>query len=260
MNCSTLKFLADGAPPAKALWKMQHPEADEDTDALAVGDATHVAVLEPERFARQYVKRPKFDGRTNAGKAAMAGWAAEHPNAAPLTPDQWDEAVGLRDNSQKHPVARELLSGKGRNEVTLIWTDPETKLLCKGRLDRITRYDNRAAVVDLKTARNGSLRGFAKAAADFCYFWQAAFYLDALNLLAPGARRFFHIILEKEPPYLVAVREMEEPSLREGRAQYRRALNTMAACRASGKWPGYFDGIEPFDIPKHCFELVDPNS
>jgi len=243
--------------PAHAHWAMTHPE--EDTDSLRVGDAVHVAVLEPERFEREYVKAPKFNKRTNAGKADAAQWVKDHPTQAALLPEEWDLAVALRDAVRANPIARQILSGVGHNELTAIWKDPTTSLICKGRIDRLTTYRDYSTVVDIKTARDAGRRAFAKAVYDYGYNSQAAYYLDGLNILSPRSRRFFHIVAEKEPPYCVALYELDPPAIEEGRRRYRRALDQFAECQMTGVWPGYPADVDALDIPKWSYEFVDPS-
>lgn len=254
VNNSTLKeFLRT---PAHARWAMTHPERD--SVALRTGDAAHVAILEPKRFEAQYIKSPKFDRRTNAGRLASDEWTAKHGDKAALLPGEWDIACAMRDAAWEHPIASALLGGEGRNELTVIWRDKESDILCKGRIDRFTKYDGWSTVVDLKTARDGSVDGFAKACADYRYHQQAAFYMDGLSAIAPMSRRFIFVVVENEPPHCVSVMELDESAIEEGRAAYRRAISMYADGMATGEWPGYPVGIEGFDIPKWAYRYTEP--
>ena len=49
------------------------------TPAMEFGTAFHTQVLEPERFAVEFVVKPKFDLRTTVGKENSAAWDAENP-------------------------------------------------------------------------------------------------------------------------------------------------------------------------------------
>jgi len=254
VNNTTLKLFR--RTPAHARYAMTHPE--EDTAALRTGEACHAAILEPALFAERYVRAPRFDKRTNKGKSDAAAWAADHAFQSPLLPDEWDMAAAMRDAVWAHPLARELLTGKGQNEMTAIWLDEPTGLLCKARVDRFTSYDGWSAVVDIKTARDAGERGFAKACAEFFYHQQTAYYLDGLNALAPHKRRFLHLVIEKEAPHCVIIYELDDPAIEEGRRQYRRALTTLAECREKNDWPGYPVGIYGLDIPHWSYELGAP--
>ena len=66
--------------PAHAKWAMEHPA--EPTPALAFGTAVHMAVLEPEEFAKNY-KVAQFDARTKEGKAERQD-ALDHGERQPV--------------------------------------------------------------------------------------------------------------------------------------------------------------------------------
>ena len=55
--------------PALLEWKKNAPR--EESEVAITGTALHAAVLEPEAFAAEYIKRPSFDLRTKDGKAAL---------------------------------------------------------------------------------------------------------------------------------------------------------------------------------------------
>jgi hypothetical protein len=246
-----------GKTAAHAHYRMTHPE--EDTDALRLGDAVHAAVLEPERFARQYVAAPKFDKRTNAGKLESAAWMEANAFKCALTAAEHALASAIRDAVWAQPLASELLKGPGQNEMTAIWTDAETGLLCKGRIDRFTKFQNSTMVLDLKTTKDEATPAeWGKSCAKFHCHRQAAFYLDGLNAISPRQRRFVHIVVEKEPPYCLALMELDDSALAEGRAQYRRALALYKKCTETGEWPGYPVGIYGMDIPHWAYELTSP--
>ena len=47
------------------------------------------------------------------------------------------------------------------------------------------------------------------------------------------------MLVEKVPPYLVAVRLLDDDFTALGRRQMRRALSLAAECVESGEWPGH---------------------
>ena len=56
------------------------------------------------------------------------------PAGAPRQPDDYDEALLIRDAVHADPVARVLLEG-ARRELSIFWTDEETGVECRARLD-----------------------------------------------------------------------------------------------------------------------------
>ena len=255
LNHSTLKLW--DKTPAHARYAMTHPQ--ETTTSLRMGDACHVAVLEPKRFKKEYARSPKFDMRTNKGKAAAAAWASEYPEYAALLPTEYDAACGMRDSVWAHPLASEMLKGKGQNELTVIWVDADSGLLCKGRIDRLTSYMGWTIVLDLKTALDASIDQFARACVKYGYHSQAAFYLDGLNALAAHERRFIYLVVENQPPYLVRLLELDDSAIAEGRARYRAAVQTYKVSMDSGEYPAYPVGIEGFDLPSWGYQFTNPS-
>lgn len=249
VNNTTLR--AFRRTPAHAHHELTHPE--EVTDALRVGDAAHVAILEPRRFEKSYVKAPKFDLRTIKGKAAAAEWEAAHGELASLKPDEWELACAMRDAVWSSPLAAALLKAPGHTELAVVWKDEKSGRLCKGRLDRLLTYEGWSIVLDLKTPRDADAWAFAKSIVEFGYHQQAAFYLDGLNAIAPHERRFFHLAIEKKPPYCCAVFELDDTAIAEGRAQYRIAIDTLVECEKSGLWPGYPVGVQAIDLPAWAY-------
>jgi hypothetical protein len=222
----------------------------EDTSALIMGEATHYAVLEPELFDARYAVPPKVDKRTKIGKETWDAWVAAHPKQVPLTADEYDAARGMLAATAAHGEALRYLEGFGQNEVTLTWRDDETGEACKARPDRLARVDGRTWVVDIKTCRSASPFMFAKAVSDYQYHQKAAWYLDALNILDPRPRQFLFVAVESKPPFAVALYQLTDEAIQQGRAENRSALKLLASCKASGVWPGYPPEVQFIDLPR----------
>lgn len=246
VNYSLLKHFARS--PAHARQEMLCPKKP--TDAMELGTAMHMAILEPERFAREYVRAPQCDRRTKDGKALWAAFEAEHLGRNYLTDDEWIRCDGMTHAVQQHELARTLIYGPGRNEVSIVWRNRDTGLLCKGRLDRFTKFMGWSVVIDVKSAANASDAMFPAAAARLGYHVQVAFYLDGLEAIAPTRRRFLIAAVESDAPHCVAVYELDDDALAEGRRQYQRYLGTYAECKQTGIWPGYPEGIYPLRLPR----------
>lgn len=206
--------------------------------AMVLGQALHVALLESDRFRSTYAAAPKCDRRTVAGKADWAAFQAANAGRIVLTEDEMNECLALEAAARNHPVAHALLYAPGVNEASLVWNHA-SGLQGKARLDRLTTYEDFSTIVDVKTARDASPQRFAADAARFGYHVQAAWYLGGADALAPIARRFVFLVLEKEPPYAVACYELDEQFLAAGRIECERALTSYKNAKESGVWPGY---------------------
>jgi hypothetical protein len=245
VNWSTLVHLAKSA---KLLaWRRDH-ERDE-SSALRVGSAIHCAILEPDRFSRAYIARPYLgDGRTRAGRAARAQWEAERdPDSVVLSADEYDLAVRCSEAARAHPAVRDMLRG-GRAEEVVVWTDEETGLRCKGRLD----YLAPTYLLDLKSTSAETVTAFAREVAGRLYHGQLAFYLDgaiASKRLDPLASRVLVVGIQTVEPYDVIPARLGSEWIERGRSLYRSLLRRYADCQAAGWWPGLAPGVVDLWVP-----------
>jgi hypothetical protein len=263
INHSRMRRLRDDTP-AHARWEMlnQQPPAK----ALNFGWAVHVAVLEPDTWEQQVLEVPKVDRRTKEGKLHWAAFERKAEGRMLMDSEQMAKLRGIRDNMLRHPTARELLLGAGQNEVSLVWRDQETGVLCKGRLDRMAAIRHRSdlhlvgtevgseigAIVDVKTIGDpATLRNFERSAYDYGYFEQAAMYSDALQAVLPSAseRPFLWIACETQPPHAIRVFQPDELGMDWGRQEYRRQLAIYKRCAETGVWPAWEDGLETCSVP-----------
>ncbi len=245
-----LKVMRDRSP-AHAYEQMMNPTPP--TPALRLGDATHVAVLQPDLFPARYVVAPDMDRRTKAGKAAWAEFEAENPLAEILKADEYQQCLRMRDAVWSNPTAKALLEGNA--EISAVWNDPTTGIRCKGRFDDHSKAFG--AIVDLKTTKDASRTAFTKAIYNFGYYIQAAMYLIGAKALDLDADLFAIIAVEKEPPYCVAVYQIEDEALKAGRDELKPLIERYAECQASGLWPGYDEEPVEISLPPWSWNLID---
>ena len=220
-----------------------------ETQAMVIGRALHVALLEPGAFHRQYVSAPKLDRRTNAGKAEWAEFQAEHAGKTVLTQDEIGECMALARAAHGHPDAARLCNELGLNEATLVWKEEALGLYGKCRLDRLTTIDGYSTIVDFKSTRDASPLRFGAQAAQLGYHMQAAWYLRGADAISPVPRRFVFVALEKEAPHAVACYELDGPFLADGQRLVEQALLAHKNATESGVWPGYPTGIKTLRAP-----------
>lgn len=241
--------------PAHARELMIHPK--DGTQALALGHAFHTFVLEPARFAEQYAVAIKVDKRTNVGKAEWAEWEAANKGRLPLSEQEFQAYHLMREAILAHPTAAELLAGKGANELSIVWRDQATGLLCKARLDRVASLTGYSFIADLKTTRDAGEKSFSRDLSSFGYHRQGAWYREGLAALRPALRRMAFIAVEKEAPYCVAVHELDERALEQGSRENRDYLESYKRCMESGSWPGYDSGMSLLDVPSWAMDGRD---
>ena len=221
----------------------------ESTPAQEFGDAFHVATLEWPRFVEEYAVAPKCDRRTKAGKAQWAEFTEQNAGKTIVKAEVFDACKAMQKAAMAHPVLGKLLAGAGANEVAILWSDPETGVYCKARADRITGYRGHTVVLDLKKTRDASYFRFRSDVVRYGYHMQGAHYLGGLETINPRPRRFLVGAVEDEPPYGVAVYELDADSLRDGAILIADSLARYRNCKESGVWPGYSEEIETLRLP-----------
>jgi hypothetical protein len=270
-NSSSLKMLAMGGTPAH--YKAKLDGDDTDSPAKGFGRLVHDILLRPHLFKNVEQLPPEIKKR--AGKKWDELQAANPevrymPKAEyELFQSEKEIAYRIRDSILDHPVAGNFFKGEYQTEVTIIWTDPETGIRCKGRIDILP--NDLSFIADPKTTTHTMPFKALKASYYFGYHIQTAMYTDAICILSEkadlinGTERlpsFYYIYVEKETPHLVFVadahscynegNDANEPFgyLQFGRDQYRFALKTVKHCMDSDQWEGHPLDAHEMVLPK----------
>src|SRR5690606_31969461 len=91
---------------------------------------------------------------------------------------------------------------------------------------------------------------FSRSLLNYGYHIQAAMYLDGITTIEDQPfNDFVFIVVEKSPPYLVSIFQLEPLSLDIGRMEYRQALRDFAEYQANGGWAGYPMEIQEVGLP-----------
>lgn len=244
VNFSTLKN-ADRSPRH---YLASLDATDEDTTGRLLGRLTHCAVFEPDELLRRYVI---WDG-DRRGKA-FAAFAEQHQDKGIIKPAEYDAAIAQRDAVRSHPVAGPILA-RGRAEVVLRWTDEETGLQLKGRVDWLS--DSAPCEIDMKGTRSCESRVFGAEVARNLWHVQQAMYrrgLRAWGLDLPPKI----LAVEYAPPFDCAVFGLDEDVLWAADVKLSELLRKVAAGKFSGKWPGRYETEQALAIPAWAFPQSD---
>lgn len=219
---------------------------EKDTDSLLYGRLFHLAILEPVLFRERCMIEPVFTGKTLKGewseqskeaKEKKKAWHADLPQGTIVVPSKWvDPLTRMANKILAHPRARKLLE-EGVRETTMFWNDTDTGELCKMRPDFVTAKGD---MIDLKTAKDARDHKFRKQIENYRYDLQAAHYLAGAR--ATGVCRsdsFTFLVIEKDPPYEIAIYPAGASVLGVGDQWRTKAMKTFVECTKSGRWPGY---------------------
>lgn len=239
LSASGLKILATQTP-AHFRHRMDHPEHKTIFD---VGTATHSLVLEDDHTGIRRLDYP--DWKTKAAQEDRRQAYAE--GMVPLLEKDYREVVAMRDSVAAHPLARIALEG-GKAEQSLFWRHDSGTIL-RARPDKLDLESKVGPLIcDLKSTVNADPRRFGKTAYDLGYHQQDPHYRDGVQAVTGTAPSFLFILVEKAPPYLVSVVELDDEATGIGRNLNAQAIHTYNHCTATGHWPGYA-AAAPISLP-----------
>lgn len=250
LNISRLKRMAQSP-----LHYQHVPPIGDQTVPLHLGQAAHCAVLEPVRFARDYVIWNRMSDKGNLCPRKGQHWdefRAEHANHDIVMPDEYQRALAMQHAVRSDKWAMKYLA-RGAAEVSMRWT--MRGRLCKGRADWLGMVDGKPHLVGLKTAEDPALHRFSTAAARYGYHLQWAWYHDGYDLIRHVRPVMKEIVVESKPPYAVVVYDIPDEVIEIGREEYTRLLELLADCERANDWPGPAMGREVmFSLPSWAYQ------
>lgn len=241
-----------------------NPDADKSSPALEFGRLLHCAVLEPDVFARTYAVAPADAPAYPAARSWQAAksapdvekakdywrqWESDHKGMIRVSPADFDKVRGMADSAMSHPVARGLLAG-GDREITFRWQDEGTGLRCKSRADL---YASGEFLMDLKSTRDASPEGFARAVANYGYAMQQAHYVNGVQANGDSIRWFVFLAVESEAPYVCQPHILDVRAEELGWNLRQRAIKQQAECLRTGRWSGYSDALNELALPSYVY-------
>ena len=245
LSATSARLLLPPSTPAHYRWAIDHPTTGR-TPAMMFGAAVHALALGTADLA-------VFDEGRSWNSKAGERFLAEHPDHGdrlPILAHEVPAAEAMADALLAHPVARLGLTG-GHAEQAMFAKDDRFGAWRRCKVDYLApAAGDRLILTDIKTTEDASPLGFAKSAAKFGYHRQAenCGWLARRLGLARNVTMIFAAV-EKHPPYLVAVHEIDTNDLRRAAALNDAATGIFAHCLATGVWPGYPHRINRLTLP-----------
>lgn len=244
----------------RSLLHYHEQEPVEETPFMKLGSLCHAGKFEPLTISQKYVVMPRFEDQvrkpngepydspkaSKAYKELVAEFTAVNKDKIVVTQSQFDAMLGVVRALSEHDRASKYLAGRDgtKFEVAIVWRDPESGLLCKGRMDAVQR--DIQMIGDLKTTSD--LRDFEKAIWNRRYHRQAAFYIDGLKVLIDETFGFSLTAVESSRPHGVRSAPLSEGAIEAGRDEYQDLLIKIAKARETKIWPGY-DSPDEWRLP-----------
>jgi len=221
----------------KELFKLEGAQLD-------LGSLVHKMVLEPDDVLKEFAPED-FEGcdlnkNSKAYKEAKAAWLESVGDRTVVPKDVWEQAQRMADNVKA--IAGNLFQN-GQAEESFFVKDDLYGITRKCRPDYYR--EDIGVVIDLKTTKDGSAYGFGKSIYDYRYHRQAAWYLSTLQMAGKKVDKFLFVTVETSKPYMVAVWEIDLPSIEAGRANYEKLLMQWQQYQNSG----VASVVHPIGIP-----------
>lgn len=220
-----------GSPATYKYWQGR----ERNTAAYDLGKAVHARILGVGARAVAYPDDVLASNGAASTKAAKE-WA-EAARADGLIPMKAADLQPIEEMAEAvltHELAGAILEKAPGREVSIF--SEVDGVPVRARFDIYS--DNAGA--DLKTAADASPDGFTRAVRQYGLHFQEAWYRD-VRRAETGADldAFKFIVVEKEPPHLVAVYDLDIVFRDIGREQATTARNLWRECTTTGVWPGY---------------------
>jgi hypothetical protein len=235
--------------PLRYQFRLTNPK---ESPSLTLGTAAHVAVLEPERFDDAHAVWGQLEEQKIRRGKVWDVFQEGCSDKSIITVDERDMAIAMRDAIRGDERAMQYLA-KGEPEVSMNWTDTETGIAMKGRVDWITEIDGQPVLVGLKTTRDIRQWPFQKQATTLGYHLAWAAYYDGYMTILGKTPRVVEIVVENTAPHDLTVYRIGDVVLERGREEYRDLLAKLVECETAQKWPGAMPGEPWFELPIWAF-------
>lgn len=196
---------------------------EESLPHLDLGTAVHCAILEPERFRREYISLPvgKIDIFHEADLQLIQG----EKQVRFLTENQMAVVEGIVEQLERKPGIRHLMQ-TGQAEKSLFWQDPDTGIRCKIRPDMLVLPD---VMLELKTTFDPSLAVFQRTCQMQMYHLAAVMYREGVAQVTGCRPLYLFVVASRFPPYSVETFVPDSSLLDKGEGLFREALYKLKA-------------------------------
>lgn len=253
LSTSGAKVLLDC--PAKFRWLQTHPQKPKRefdlghvAHKLVLGKGAEIAVVDFKDFKTKAAQQER-DAAYAAGQVPVL--ATDH-----------DRAQAMADAIRADRHANALLNpDHGVAEQAMFWCDEQTGVWRRVKLDYFPtrRIGGRLIPVDVKTCVSAAPDAIDKAILNHGYHQQDDAYREAVRALdLDDNPSFVFVFVEKEPPHVVTLVELNDDFRELGWRRNREALDLYTRCRDADDWPGYVTGIHEAKPPRWALrELTD---
>jgi exodeoxyribonuclease VIII len=194
---------------------------EESLPHLDLGAAVHCAILEPERFQREYVSLPV--SRVDIFHEADLQLILGEKQVRFLTETQMQAVEGIVEQLERKPDILRMLQ-RGQAEKSLFWQDEETGIRCKIRPDMLVLPE---FMLELKTTFDPSIPVFQRTCQMQLYHLAAAMYQAGVEQVTGYRPAYMFVVASRFPPYNVETYVPSRSILDKGNDLFRTALRKL---------------------------------
>ncbi|MAF06159.1 PD-(D/E)XK nuclease-like domain-containing protein [Herbaspirillum sp.] len=204
------------------------------TRAMDIGTAFHTALLEPERYASEYMTIKGINDRRKYEYQQAKKIYGDH---ATLTDNEGASVDVMVESVRNNPDANAILSEPGHAELSAFAEDPETGVLLRCRYDWITDTQR---VIDVKKTQDCRQRAFSRSVFAYRYYVQEAMYRHIFELIMGTQLDSYQFLaIEEHPPCANVLYTLDDMAKMKGHQEYREALLAYAEAEHKNEWPAY---------------------
>jgi hypothetical protein len=248
LSSTEARILLRKGGPARYRWAKDNPPMVEPSTKFDIGSAVHTKVL---GTGYDIVLVAGDDWRSKAAREAKEEARAQGKIA--LLQKELEPIDRMAEAVLAHRGARLVFQQPGAREVSVFGVDPETNVPLRARFDFLPDLElPNPVAVDLKTtASEATPEDFGNAAARYGYDTQQEHYRHTLNHagVAGNMPQFCFVVVEKDPPHLVAVLQLPTVLVDRGRRNAARARRRFAEATKTGVWAGHPEEVQFADVP-----------
>lgn len=228
-----------------------HAPAPSSSRAQEIGTAFHTALLEPERYALEYIVVADCDDRrVSAYKDAAKVYGGDKA----LTQSEGASVSVMQESIRANTAANEELCRPGHAELSAFVVDPETGVLMRCRFDWLT---DDGVCIDIKKTQDCREQAFSRSLHNYRYHVQAAMYSHIYALLFGKPLGSFKLLaIEEQPPCANVLYDIDPLAMQHGHKLYRDAIAAYAAALRADEWESY-SGTGVVTLPEFVLAALD---
>jgi len=242
------------------------------SDAMVLGSATHIKILEPKRYKEEVVVMD-LDKRSSEGKVAAALNSIVNAGRMVIDSDDQSRILGMEESLKKHPVIPSIIK-ESQFETSLFWKN-ELGSLSRGRADGMIMEPSKSlakllsectpyteeqvleSVIlwDLKTTDSAAEEDFVRKVYDQDYHVQAAYYSSGVTNLTGRPVIFIFVAVESSGVFQCDYHILGEADIELGQKTYMKWLTKLDEHKKNPKkWGGYAIQKQRFAaLPRYAF-------